>query len=100
MLATILKSKQAVNATFAIIETFSSVRQIKRELRELHNETDANVQQSKMRHFGEMLSSIVMPELETSETESSMEINFLIGKIKHTVRRVKRPDSEDRTEVE
>ena len=99
MLATILKSKQAVNATFAIIETFSSVRQIKRELRELHNETDANVQQSKMRHFGEMLSSIVMPELETSETESSMEINFLIGKIKHTVRRVKRQNDTDYTEV-
>ncbi len=99
MLATILKSPQATQATIAIIETFSSVRQIKRELRELHNETDANVQQSKMRHFGEMLSSIVMPELETSETESSMEINFLIGKIKHTVRRVKRQNDTDYTEV-
>lgn len=32
MLATILKSKQAVNATFAIIETFATVRQLKREL--------------------------------------------------------------------
>lgn len=31
----------------------------------------------KMQHFGEMLSSIVMPDLETSETESSLEINFL-----------------------
>lgn len=30
-----------------------------------------------MQHFGEMLSSIVMPDLETSETESNLEINFL-----------------------
>lgn len=30
-----------------------------------------------MQHFGEMFSSIVMPDLETSETESSLEINFL-----------------------
>ena len=47
-----------------------------------------------------MLSSVVMPDLETSETESSLEINFLIGKIKHTVKRVKRKNGEDRTEIE
>ena len=99
MLATILKSKQAVDVTFAIIETFTTVRQLKRELRTLHEETNAKKQQSQMRHFGEMLSNIVMPDLETSETESSLEINFLIGKIKHTVKRVKRKNDEDYTEV-
>ena len=100
MLATILKSPQATQTTIAIIETFANVRQLKRELRALHEETDAKRQQSKMQHFGEMLSNIVMPDLETSETESSMEINFLIGKIKHTVRRVKRHNDADYTEVE
>ena len=100
MLATILKSPQATQTTIAIIETFATVRQLKRELRNLHEETDADRQQSKMHHFGEMLSSIVMPDLETSETESSLEINFLIGKIKHTVKRVKRRNDEDHTEVE
>ena len=44
----------------------------------------------KMQHFGEILSDIVMPDLETVETESSLELNFLIGKLKHTVRRIKR----------
>ena len=100
MLATILKSKQAINATFAIIETFATVRQLKRELRSLHSSMNQEMQQSKMQRFGEMLSSIVMPDLETSETESSLEINFLIGKIKHTVKRVKKQNSEDHTEVE
>lgn len=100
MLATILKSPQATQTTIAIIETFANVRQLKRELRALHEETDDKKQQSKMQHFGEMLSNIVMPDLETSETESSMEINFLIGKIKHTVRRVKRHNDADYTEVE
>lgn len=38
--------------------------------------------------------------LVTIETESSLEINFLIGKIKHTVKRIKRQDSSDHTEVE
>ena len=43
-----------------------------------------------MQHFGEVLSDIVMPDLQTSETESSLEINFFIGKIKHTVKRVRK----------
>ena len=90
MLATILKSKRAVAATFAIIETFAKVRELKRELVELHKEGDKRKQADKMRHFGETLADIVMPDLETVETESSLELNFFIGKIKHTVRRIRK----------
>ncbi len=92
MLATILKSPQATAATIAIIETFTKVRSLKRELISLHDEKDAKKQQAKMQHFGEVLSDIVMPDLETSETESSLELNFIIGKLKHTVKRVKKKD--------
>lgn len=90
MLATILKSKQATAATFAIIETFAKVRYLKRELKELHQETDKRKQMGRMQNFGEVLSDIIMPDLETVETESSLELNFFIGKIKHTVRRIKK----------
>ena len=92
MLATVLKSQRATEATFAIIETFAKVRTLKRELLELHNAPKGQMQAEKMRHFGETLSDIVMPDLETVETESSLELNFLIGKLKHTVRRIKRAD--------
>ena len=43
-----------------------------------------------MKHFGEVLSDIVMPDMETSETESSLEINFIIGKLKHSVKKVRK----------
>ena len=43
-----------------------------------------------MKRFGDVLSDIVMPDLETSETESSLELNFFLGKLKHTVKRVKK----------
>lgn len=92
MLATILKGEQARNMTFAIIETFVKVRELKRELLDLHKETDKAKQQTKIQHFGEVLTDIVMPDLQTSETESSLEINFLIGKIKHTVKRVRKDE--------
>lgn len=92
MLATVLKGERARAVTFAIIETFAKVRELKRELLDLHKETDKAKQQTKMRHFGEVLTDIVMPDLQTSETESSLEINFLIGKIKHTVKRVRKEE--------
>ena len=92
MLATILRSERATAVTFAIIETFTKVRELKRELVELHQETDKEKQKAKMQHFGDVLTEIVMPDLQTSETESSLEINFLIGKIKHTVKRVRREE--------
>ena len=93
MLATILKSEKATAATFAIIETFAKVRELKHELVELHKETDKEVQTKKMQHFGDLLTDIVMPDLETTETESSLEINFVIGKIKHTVKRVRKENN-------
>ncbi len=90
MLATVLNSNRAVCATKAIIETYAKVRSLKRELLELHKDEDRRVQASKLRHFGETLADIVMPDLGTVETESSLELNFLIGKLKHTVKRVKK----------
>ena len=48
MLATILKREQACNMTFAIIETFAKVRELKRQLLELHQETDKEKQKTKM----------------------------------------------------
>ena len=98
MLATILKSKNALNVTFAIIETFTQVRNLKRELIDLHKETDSEKQTAKMRHFGKVLSDIVMPDLETSETESTLELNFFIGKIKHTVKRVRKSSAKNASE--
>ena len=90
MLATVLKGERARDVTFTIIETFFKVRELKRELVALHKETDKEKQKNMIRQFGEVLTDIVMPELETRETESSLEINFLVGKIKHTVKRVRK----------
>ena len=60
MLATILKSPIAVSVTFAIIETFTKVRYLKRELVELHQETDTTQQSQRLKKFGEVISDIVM----------------------------------------
>ena len=53
-----------------------------RNLAELHKETNKAVQEKKMHHFDKVLTTTVMPAPETPETESSLEINFLIGNMK------------------
>ncbi len=90
MLATILKSPIATAATFAIIETFAAVRELKNELVDLHQEVNPQRQQSKMKKFGKLLADIVMPDLKATETESTLELNFIVGKLKHTVKRIKK----------
>lgn len=90
MLATILKSPIAISVTFAIIETFAKTRYLKRELVALHKETDSTQASEKLKRFGEVIADLVMPDLETSETESTLELDFFIGKLKHTVKRTKK----------
>lgn len=36
-----------------------------------------------------------MPDLETTETQSSLEFNFVIGKLKHSITRQRRSDNSD-----
>ena len=92
MLATVLKGELATKATLAIVNTYAQVRSVKRELLELHKEGDKKKKLALMQHFGEALTDIVMPDPDEVETESSLELNFFIGKIKHTVRKIKLKD--------
>ena len=90
MLATVLKGELATKATLAIVNAYAQVRSLKRELLELHKEGDKKKKHALMQHFGETLTDIVMPDPDEVETESSLELNFFIGKIKHTVRKIKK----------
>jgi len=55
MLATILKSDVATQATLAIIETFSKLRELSRNVKELANLEDKSRQKTLMQRSGELL---------------------------------------------
>lgn len=93
MLATLLRSKQAVEATFGIIETYAQVRELQTTLTELHRKPSNN--KSMISRFSELLSDIVLPDLKPDESETSIELNFFIGKLKHTVKRKRRDNGPD-----
>ena len=93
MLATILKTPIATQTTLAIVNTFAQVREVRRRILTMHDmeeKMDKKSQMNFLSGFGNLLTDILMPELETTDTETSMELNFVIGKLKHTVKRRKK----------
>jgi len=87
MLATILKSGKATEATFAIIETFSKIRELSRNIKELSVIQDKSDQKSLMQKSGELIAEIFDEDLQTSDTETSIELNFAVLKFKHTIKK-------------
>lgn len=61
MLATVLKSPKATAATLAIIETFTKVRELKRELLDLHKETDDECMNRAFEHLPSYILHLTMP---------------------------------------
>lgn len=87
MLATILRSKQATAATFAIIEAFAKIRELSMAIRTLATGPDETRQKSLMQRSGEIVSDLFDEDLKTNDTETSIELNFAVLKFKHTVKR-------------
>ncbi|MDQ6980856.1 MAG: ORF6N domain-containing protein [Ghiorsea sp.] len=89
MLATILKGQQATQTTLSIIETFSKTRELSRTVNELSALEDKKDQQSLMQRSGELIDEILDGDLQTSEAETVIELNFTVLKFKHTVKKKK-----------
>ena len=89
MLATILKSPQAIEATFAIIETFSKIRELSRNIKELSTVHDKADQKLLMQKSGELIAEILEDDLVANESETTIELNFAVLKFKHTIKKNK-----------
>ena len=88
MLATILKSKQAVQTTIAIINTFVMVREMARTMEALQYESDGGEKQKTLLHrSGELMAEVIGQNLSTKSVETEIELNLAVIKIKHKVTR-------------
>lgn len=89
MLATILKSQKATETTLAIIDTFTKVREISRTIQAIPNTPESSLKyQELMQKTGDLISELVVPDdLETAETEASIEVNLALVKFKYTVKK-------------
>lgn len=90
MLATILKSPRATQTTIAIVETFAKIRELSRSIAQLSETQDKDQQKSLMQKSGEILAGVLDDGLEISGEETTIEVNFAVMKIRHTIKRNKR----------
>lgn len=87
MLATILKSERATQTTIAIVETFTQIRELSRTISELSASPEEHVQKQLMQRSGDIISDLLGEDLQTTDTETSIELNFAVLKFKHTIKR-------------
>ncbi|MEZ0328593.1 MAG: hypothetical protein ABWK15_03380 [Dissulfuribacterales bacterium] len=87
MLATILKSEQAVQTTLAIIDTFYKIKNLSRTVKALSMTSDKAEQKSLMQHGGELIAEILDDDLVTDESETTIELNLAVLKFKHTIKK-------------
>jgi hypothetical protein len=87
MLATIIKSATAALTTISIIETFARLRELQRSIKEISETKNEQEKEKIIRNSGGLVSRIIHDDLEITDTETSVELNFAVVKLKHVVKR-------------
>ena len=88
MLATILKSPKAVETTIAIVEAYAKLRELSRVITEIpQHEDEKEVQQSLLQRGGQLAAELLTDNLPIQSSETSVEFNLAMFKLKHTVKR-------------
>ena len=88
MLATILKSPQAVQTTIAIVEAYAKLRELARVVAEIpQTENNGSQQKTLLQRGGELISEIIDSTLPKQSQETSFELNLAMIKFKHSVKR-------------
>jgi hypothetical protein len=92
MLATILKSPKATEATLDIVETFDKVKELERTVAAIGKQTNKEEQKTLLQRTGEIMSDIISPALEITDTETTVEFNLAVLSVKHTVKRTSKKE--------
>lgn len=87
MLATILKSPVATQATLKIIETFAKLRELSQHIKKLSEAQSNEQQKSLMQRSGEIITALLDDDLQISDAETTIELNFAVLKFKHTIKK-------------
>ena len=88
MLATILKSHQATEATFLIIETFAKLRALQKTVT-LASTVSGDKKKNLLKKSGELMADLLDQDMTETESETTVELNFAVLKLKHTTKRKK-----------
>jgi enoyl reductase-like protein len=86
MLATILKSPQATLTTIAIVEAFAQIRELSRNNIAIQDTTDEVIHQSLLQRTGQIINNVLFSNTPIDSSETSVELNLGLMKVKHAVK--------------
>lgn len=88
MLATILKSPQAVETTIAIVEAYAKLKELSRVIIQVpQQEENSAEQKTLLQRGGQLVEDLLTDVLPVQSSETSFELNLAMFKFKHTVKR-------------
>lgn len=88
MLATILKSPQAVETTIAIVEAYAKLKELSRVIIQVPQQEENSVEQKTLlKRGGQLVEDLLTDVLPVQSSETSFELNLAMFKFKHSVKR-------------
>ena len=79
---------------------FFKLRELIRNVDAIQNEPDLIKQKGIVKRTGQLLSDLLIDDADTTEMESTIELNLMAVKLKHTVKRIKNNNkTEDKSEI-
>jgi len=88
MLATILKSPQAVETTIAIVEAYAKLKELSRVIVQVpQQEGNSVAQKMLLRRGGQLVEDLLSDVMPVQSSETSFELNLAMFKFKHSVKR-------------
>ena len=78
-----------VGQTIAIIETYARIKEFTRLVQKSVHSKDEQITAELLEKGTGVLNELLGPDLNTDETETSIEFNFAVMKLKHTIKRKK-----------
>ena len=89
MLATILKGEKATKTTIAIIEAYAKLHELQRTISAITAAEDDHQRQTLLEKSGKIVDDLFGDAFSTNETETEIELNLAVLKLKHTIKRKK-----------
>ena len=88
MLATILKGERAEQTTLAIVEAYAKLKELSRVIVEIPKQQENKEVQKKLAHrSGQIIEDLMSDVLPKQSSETTIEMNLAMFKIRHSVRR-------------
>lgn len=88
MLATILKSPQAVETTIAIVEAYAKLKELSRIIIQVPQQEENSVEQKTLlQRGGQLVEDLLTDVMPVQSSETSFELNLAMFKFKHSVKR-------------